>query len=118
MSGGTAYVLGLRDEPRQPRVARAGELELHPLGSADREILRDLLEQHLETPTPPVAARSSPTGDAAFDRFTKVLPRDYAAVLAAERRRRGADPEARRPEGSRPRRRRRLDAAILEVTGG
>ena len=44
--------------PREPRVPRSGELELHPLGSADREIVRDLLEQHVaETDS---ARRSAP----------------------------------------------------------
>lgn len=109
MSGGTAYVLDLA-EPRVNREALStGELQLHPLGSADHEIVRDLLEQHLEHTDSAVAATLLAEGDAAFDRFTKVLPRDYAAVL---RTRQTAVDEGLDPDGD------VVWTRILEVTGG
>lgn len=109
MSGGTAYVLGL-DEALVNRESLAnGELELLALGSADREIVRDLLEQHLAETGSAVAASLLEQGDAAFDRFTKVLPRDYAAVL---RTRQSAVDEGLDPDGE------VVWTRILEVTGG
>ncbi|WP_396133164.1 glutamate synthase large subunit [Agromyces sp. 3263] len=109
MSGGTAYVLGLHEDRVNRESLSSGELELHPLGSADREIVRDLLEQHLETTDSAVAARILAEGDAALDRFTKVLPRDYAAVL---RTRQSAVDEGLDPDGD------VVWTRILEVTGG
>ncbi|MCM3656994.1 glutamate synthase large subunit [Agromyces mediolanus] len=109
MSGGTAYVLGL-DEARVNRESLAsGELELLELGSADREIVRDLLEQHLAETGSAVAASLLEQGEAAFDRFTKVLPRDYAAVLQT---RQSAVDEGLDPDGD------VVWSRILEVTGG
>jgi glutamate synthase (NADPH/NADH) large chain len=109
MSGGTAYILGLREERVNREALSTGELELHPLGSADREIVRDLLEQHVANTDSTVAASLLAAGDAAFDRFTKVLPRDYAAVL---RTRQSAVDEGLDPDGD------VVWTRILEVTGG
>lgn len=109
MSGGTAYVLGLREGRVNRESLTSGELELHPLGSADHEIVRDLLEQHLLNTYSAVAAQLLAEGDAAFERFTKVLPRDYAAVL---RTRQSAVDEGLDPDGD------VVWTRILEVTGG
>lgn len=109
MSGGTAYVLGLREGRVNRESLTAGELALLPLGSADREIVRDLLQQHAEQTGSEVAARLLAEGDAAFDRFTKVLPRDYAAVL---RTRQDAVDEGLDPDGD------VVWGRIMEVTGG
>ncbi|MFC5790710.1 glutamate synthase large subunit [Agromyces tardus] len=109
MSGGTAYVLDLRESRVNREALASGELELHPLGSADSEILRDLLEQHREHTESAVAAALLAEGDAAFERFTKVLPRDYAAVL---RTRQSAVDEGLDPDGE------VVWTRILEVTGG
>jgi glutamate synthase (NADPH/NADH) large chain len=109
MSGGTAYVLDLRESRVNREAISSGELELHPLGSADRVILRDLLEQHREHTESAVAAALLDEGDAALDRFTKVLPRDYAAVL---RTRQSAVDEGLDPDGD------VVWTRILEVTGG
>jgi glutamate synthase (NADPH/NADH) large chain len=87
----------------------SGELELNPLGSADIEIVRDLLEQHLAQTDSAVAAQLLAEGERAFDRFTKVLPRDYAAVL---RTRQNAVDEGLDPDGD------VVWTRILEVTGG
>ncbi|WP_092965540.1 glutamate synthase large subunit [Agromyces sp. CF514] len=109
MSGGTAYVLGLRPERVNIEALKTGELELHPLGSADHEIVRDLLEQHVANTDSTVAAALLAEGDTAFERFTKVLPRDYAAVL---RTRQSAVDEGLDPDGD------VVWTRILEVTGG
>lgn len=109
MSGGTAYVLGLRSERVNIESLNTGELELLPLGSADREIVRDLLEQHVVNTDSTVAADLLAAGDAAFEQFTKVLPRDYAAVL---RTRQSAVDEGLDPDGD------VVWTRILEVTGG
>ncbi|GAA1061334.1 glutamate synthase large subunit [Agromyces bracchium] len=109
MSGGTAYVLDLAEAKVNRESLSSGELELHELGSADHEIVRDLLEQHLEHTDSAVAATLLAEGAAAFDRFTKVLPRDYAAVL---RTRQSAVDEGLDPDGD------VVWSRILEVTGG
>ncbi len=87
----------------------SGELELHPLGSGDREILHDLLEQHVRETDSAVAERMLADFDTAVERFVKVLPRDYAAVLAT---RQTAVDEGLDPDGD------VVWGRILEVTGG
>ncbi len=109
MSGGTAYVLDLSEAKVNRESLSSGELELLGLGSADHEIVRDLLEQHLAHTDSAVAATLLAEGDAALDRFTKVLPRDYAAVL---RTRQSAVDEGLDPDGD------VVWSRILEVTGG
>ncbi|UOE46071.1 glutamate synthase large subunit [Agromyces larvae] len=109
MSGGTAYVLGLRESRVNRESLAGGELELLALGGADREIVRDLLEQHVAQTGSAVAARLLDEGEAAFERFTKVLPRDYAAVL---RTRQSAVEEGLDPDGD------VVWGRIMEVTGG
>ncbi|MEE6273284.1 glutamate synthase large subunit [Georgenia wangjunii] len=83
MSGGTAYVLDL-DPGRVngPAVAQ-GELILAPLDAEDRNIVLDLLHRHLEHTDSRRAAELLADPDAACARFTKVLPRQFAAVSAA-----------------------------------
>ncbi|MBN9606972.1 MAG: glutamate synthase large subunit [Actinomycetales bacterium] len=109
MSGGTAYVHELRPERVNRDALATGELELLPLESADREILADLLRRHLAETDSPVAARMLEDFDAAADRFTKVLPRDYAAVLAT---RQAAVDEGLDPDGD------VVWSRIMEATNG
>jgi glutamate synthase (NADPH/NADH) large chain len=80
MSGGVAYVLDLRPGRVNPGALAGGELVLGPLAEEDAELVRQLLQRHLEETGSPVAA-----GLLDFEpaRFTKVLPRDYARVLDA-----------------------------------
>jgi len=109
MSGGTAYVYKLRKERVNPDSLASGELELLPLGSADVEIVRDLLVQHNAETSSPVAARMLENFDETMHDFVKVYPRDYGAVLATRQSAvdAGIDPDS--------------DAVwekILEVTGG
>ena len=109
MSGGTAYVLDLREERVNREALASGELELSSLGSGDEEIVRDLLEQHVAETDSVMAARLLADLEAACARFTKVLPRDYAAVLET---RKNAVDEGLDPDGD------VVWNRILEVTGG
>jgi glutamate synthase (NADPH/NADH) large chain len=109
MSGGTAYVHDLKPERVNRDSLDSGELVLMPLESGDAEILLDLLRQHLAETDSAVAAAMLQDPDAAVARFTKVLPRDYAAVLKT---RQDAVDAGIDPDGDATWRK------ILEVTGG
>ncbi|ROQ41012.1 glutamate synthase (NADPH/NADH) large chain [Frondihabitans sp. PhB188] len=85
MSGGTAYVRGLKTENVNDDALSTGELLLQPLGSADIEILADLLRQHLEETGSTVAEALLADIEASAEEFVKVLPRDYAAVMETRR---------------------------------
>jgi glutamate synthase (NADPH/NADH) large chain len=109
MSGGTAYVYDLRPELVNRESLASGELRLEALGSGDVEIVKDLLERHRTETDSAVAARMLDTLDETMARFTKVLPRDYAAVLET---REVALNEGLDPDGD------VVWNRILEVTGG
>jgi len=109
MSGGTAYVLDLKPERVNRDAIATGELQLLPLESGDAEIVLDLLRSHLAETDSVVAAKLLDDPEAALARFTKVLPRDYAAVLQT---RQDALDAGIDPDGDATWRK------ILEVTGG
>ena len=109
MSGGTAYVYDLKTERVNRDALATGELELLPLGSADIEIVRDLLERHRAETGSALAERMLADFDATVAKFVKVLPRDYAAVLQM---RQEAVDEGLDPDGD------IVWNRILEVTGG
>ena len=109
MSGGTAYVHGLKPERVNREALETGELELLPLDSADVEILADLLERHEAETGSTVAAGMLADLPAAVAGFVKVLPRDYAAVL---RTRQEALDEGLDPDGD------IVWGRILEATNG
>ncbi|MGJ4843771.1 glutamate synthase large subunit [Leifsonia sp. Le1] len=109
MSGGTAYVYDLQRDLVNRDSLASGELELLPLGSADVEIVRDLLERHVAETESDLAARLLADFDETVARFVKVLPRDYAAVLQM---RQDAVDEGLDPDGD------IVWNRILEVTGG
>jgi len=109
MSGGTAYVYGLRTEDVNSQALESGELTLLPLGSADREIVSDLLEQHRDQTDSVLAAALLSDLETTMSTFVKVLPRDYAAVLAT---RQSAVAEGLDPDGD------VVWNRILEVTNG
>ena len=108
MSGGIAYVRDLHTERVNPLSLNSGELELLPLDEVDAQELRELLAQHVERTGSPLAAEILGDDDFAAS-FTKILPRDYAAVL---RTRAEAEAEGIDPDGS------IVWTRILEVTGG
>ena len=109
MSGGTAYVYGLQASNVNSDALAAGEIQLLELGGADLEILRDLLEQHASLTGSSRAAELLANWDETARAFVKVLPRDYAAVLATRQNAvdRGIDPDGDETWKK-----------ILEVTGG
>ncbi|MFK3670443.1 glutamate synthase large subunit [Leifsonia aquatica] len=109
MSGGTAYVYELKEDRVNRDSLASGELELLPLGSADVEIVRDLLEKHRAETGSALAERLLADFDATVAKFVKVLPRDYAAVLQM---RQEAVDEGLDPDGD------IVWNRILEVTGG
>jgi glutamate synthase (NADPH) large chain len=109
MSGGTAYVRGLRDEDVNADSLATGELRLEPLDSADVEIVTDLLQRHAAETDSTRAKEILADLDAELETFVKVLPRDYAAVL--ETRQKAVD-EGLDPDGD------IVWTRILEVTGG
>jgi glutamate synthase (NADPH/NADH) large chain len=64
-----------------PESLATGELQLLHLGSADIEILTDLLTRHRDETDSLAATKMLENLDETVSRFTKVLPRDYAAVI-------------------------------------
>jgi glutamate synthase (NADPH/NADH) large chain len=87
----------------------AGELEVGPLGSADAEIVLDLLRQHASLTGSPLAMRLLENVDETLASISKVTPRDFQAVL---RTRAQATQEGLDPDGG------EVWSRILEVTGG
>ncbi len=109
MSGGTAYVLDLQTERVNKQALEAGELQLRELDAEDRDIVHGLLLKHSEETESLLAARLLENFDDTAARITKVLPRDYAAVLQT---RLDAIEEGLDPDGE------EVWSRILEVTGG
>ncbi|AJM77755.1 glutamate synthase large subunit [Rathayibacter toxicus] len=109
MSGGTAYVHRLGREQVNRDALASGELILSELGSADSEILHDLLERHVAETESTLAQGMLNTFLETVSRFVKVVPRDFAAVLAM---RASAVTEGLDPDGD------IVWGRILEVTGG
>ncbi|MBN9179131.1 MAG: glutamate synthase subunit alpha, partial [Microbacterium sp.] len=109
MSGGTAYVYRLDPALVNSDALKSGELELGDLGSADAEMLRDLLEQHRSETGSTLAAALLDDFESEIRNFVRVLPRDYAAVLQT---RQTALEEGLDPDGD------IVWNRILEVTGG
>ncbi|WP_427017296.1 glutamate synthase large subunit [Pseudarthrobacter sp. P1] len=109
MSGGTAFVLDLQRAKVNKAALDTGELQLVELDAEDRDIVRGLLIKHKEETDSAVALRLLEDFEATAARITKVLPRDYAAVLetrlaAVDA---GIDPDSEE-----------VWQKILEVTGG
>ena len=100
MSGGTAYVLDLVPERLNAAAVASGELVASrladvPDAEADVALLSTLLTRHAER-TGSVAARALlETPGALRERFTRLLPRDFARVTAlrAEASAAGQDPD-------------------------
>ncbi|MEU1823878.1 glutamate synthase large subunit [Streptomyces abikoensis] len=80
MSGGVAYVVDL--DTRNVNKELAGAVE--PLDDADRRWLHDVVRRHHEETASTVAAGLLADWDTAANRFRKVLPTTYKAVLAAK----------------------------------
>ncbi len=79
MSGGIAYVLDLR-----PANVNDGMVGIEAPTAADREWLRDTVQQHYEETGSTVAAALLADWASGVSRFSKIMPTDYKAVLAAK----------------------------------
>jgi glutamate synthase (NADPH/NADH) large chain len=82
MSGGVAYVYKLRADRVNHEALAGQELHLTPLESNDVAKLRELLELHATETGSQLAQRILGDFDAELEHFVRVLPRDYAAVVA------------------------------------
>jgi glutamate synthase (NADPH/NADH) large chain len=109
MSGGTAYIYDLESKKVNADSLASGELTISELGSADSEIVRDLIESHVAETGSPLGARLLAHFDTEIKKFSKVLPRDYAAVLEV---RQAAEAAGVDPDGD------ETWQKIMEVTGG
>ena len=76
MSGGMAFVLDLPTSRVNPEF-----VDVLPLRDSDEDLLRGLLEQHLEATDSAVAKALLADWAEAKSRLSLVLPRDYARVL-------------------------------------
>ncbi|MDI2098095.1 glutamate synthase large subunit [Ruicaihuangia caeni] len=95
MSGGIAYIADLRRDAVNREMLTSGELGLAPLDESDAATVRELLHQHANETASPVAGRMLADFDEALARLTKVVPRDWAAVVSVRRAalERGIDPD-------------------------
>ena len=109
MSGGTAYVLDLDAKLVNKGALDAGELTLSKPNATDTDLINALLLRHQEETGSELAGTLLADFPAVADRFTKVLPRDYAAVLET---RSAAAESGEDPDGA------TVWQKILEVTGG
>ncbi|APU39865.1 glutamate synthase large subunit [Streptomyces sp. TN58] len=80
MSGGVAYVVDL--DPNNVNVGNAGAVEA--LSDADKQWLHDVVRRHEEETGSTVAAKLLADWSVAVDRFSKIIPTTYKAVLAAK----------------------------------
>jgi glutamate synthase (NADPH/NADH) large chain len=91
MSGGVAYVLDLRPGRVNPDL-----VDLLPVDDTDAAVLEGLVRRHRDETDSGVARKLLQDWPAAVGRFTKVMPRDYARVLAV---RTQAEAEGLDPDG-------------------
>jgi glutamate synthase (NADPH/NADH) large chain len=80
MSGGVAYVLDLN--PDNVNVSSTGAVEA--LDEADVRWLHDVVRRHAEETASTVAEKLLAEWPASVDRFSKIIPSTYKAVLAAK----------------------------------
>jgi glutamate synthase (NADPH) large chain len=81
MSGGVAYLLDLRRSRVNTEL-----VGLQPVTETDAELLHDLVDRHRQETDSAVAKRLLADWPTAVSRFTMVMPRDYARVLAVRAR--------------------------------
>jgi glutamate synthase (NADPH/NADH) large chain len=84
MSGGVAYVYKLRADLVNASALSDGELDLFPLDEKDQAQVFSLLERHALETGSKLAERMIANFSAEVGHFTKLLPRDYAKVIAIQ----------------------------------
>ncbi|HET8796026.1 MAG TPA: glutamate synthase large subunit, partial [Arthrobacter sp.] len=109
MSGGTAFVLDLEPTRLNKQSLDAGELLLLEPDAEDVDIVHQLLIQHVEETGSTLGSHLLADFESTIGRITKVLPRNFAAVLQT---RAEAIEEGLDPDGD------EVWNRILEVTGG
>jgi len=109
MSGGVAYVYKLRGDRINQDSLHSGELKIESLDQSDSTQLQSFIAEYLEETGSQLAANLLENFQEEVQHFSKVLPRDYANVLAvrSEAEAEGLDPDS--PE---------VWTRILEVTNG
>jgi glutamate synthase (NADPH/NADH) large chain len=83
MSGGTAYVLDLREQRVNADALAASELTLSPLDQEDVTLVRSLIERHVAETESPLGRELLANWDDNIHRFTRVLPAQFARVRDA-----------------------------------
>jgi glutamate synthase (NADPH/NADH) large chain len=81
MSGGVAYILDI-----QKSKVNLGMVSLQSLNAKDRELLSELLTEHLRETGSTVAQSLLADWTVGADRITKVMPREYHRVLELQSR--------------------------------
>ena len=84
MSGGVAYVLDAAGT--FARRCNKDMVDLEALEAEDIELVRGLIERHVQLTASAVGQRLLSDWDGAVRRFVKVMPRDYKRVLLAQSR--------------------------------
>jgi glutamate synthase (NADPH) large chain len=79
MSGGVAHVLDL-----DPALVNPELVDLQPLTDEESDVVQDLVRRHHEETGSERAAKLLADWVETAPRFTTVMPRDYARVLAAK----------------------------------
>jgi glutamate synthase (NADPH/NADH) large chain len=82
MSGGVAYIYKLRGDRINHEALAAGELHIGALEAEDEGKLKSLLETHLNETGSALAQQFLADFANEVQHFVRVLPRDYASVLA------------------------------------
>jgi glutamate synthase (NADPH/NADH) large chain len=82
MSGGVAYIYKLRGDRINHEALAAGELHIGALEAEDESKLKSLLETHLTETGSALAQQFLADFANEVQHFVRVLPRDYASVLA------------------------------------
>jgi glutamate synthase (NADPH/NADH) large chain len=82
MSGGVAYIYKLRGDRINHEALAAGELHIGGLEAEDEAKLKSLLESHLTETGSALAKQFLADFSNEVQHFVRVLPRDYASVLA------------------------------------
>jgi len=82
MSGGVAYIYKLRGDRVNHDALAAGELHIGALEAEDEAKLKSLLEAHVAETGSALAERFLADFANEVKHFVRVLPRDYASVLA------------------------------------
>jgi glutamate synthase domain-containing protein 3 len=98
MSGGIAYVY----DEHNDFVGRCNAelVELEALSEHDEAELKDLIAEHAERTSSPLAQRMLDDWDACVGRFVKVMPRDYKRALAERSAAAAAEHAAAEPAGA------------------